>query len=183
MSNFDRNAAPWSRGYARTGADVDQGLRAFMLGVYNHMSIGLALTGLFALGAFNMLAVTDQVTTHVVGSHIYLTDFGAAIYPEPAALGDHVRAAGVRPVLLVQDQQHGGFVGAQPVLRLCGGDGRVAVVDPADLYRRLGVAGLLHHRGVLRRAEPLRLHDEAQPVGDGLVPDDGRVRPRSSPAW
>ncbi len=50
MSNFDRNAAPWSRGYTRTGADVDQGLRAFMLGVYNHMSIGLALTGLFALG-------------------------------------------------------------------------------------------------------------------------------------
>lgn len=82
MSNFDRNAAPWSRGYARTGADVDQGLRAFMLGVYNHMSIGLALTGLFALGA-NMLAVSALPTQYQLGSHIYLTDFGAAIYLSP----------------------------------------------------------------------------------------------------
>ena len=83
MSNFDRNAAPWSRGYSRTGADVDQGLRAFMLGVYNHMSIGLALTGLFAL-AVNMLAVSGAPTQYQIG-HIYLTDFGAALYMSPCA--------------------------------------------------------------------------------------------------
>ncbi len=82
MSNFDRNAAPWSRGYARTGADVDQGLRAFMLGVYNHMSIGLALTGLFALGV-NMLAVSALPTQYQIGSHLYLTSFGAALYMSP----------------------------------------------------------------------------------------------------
>src|SRR5208283_4481632 len=82
MSNFDRNAAPWSRGYTRTGADVDQGLRAFMLGVYNHMTIGLALTGLFALGV-NMLAVSALPTQYHLGSHIYLTSFGAAIYSSP----------------------------------------------------------------------------------------------------
>jgi uncharacterized protein len=81
MSNFDRNAAPWSRGYARTGADVDQGLRAFMLGVYNHMSIGLALTGLFALGV-NMLAVSAAPTQYQIG-HLYLTSLGAAIYLSP----------------------------------------------------------------------------------------------------
>jgi len=82
MSNFDRNAAPWSRGYARTGAEVDQGLRAFMLGVYNHMTIGLALTGLFALGAFQ-LAVSSTPTAYQIGSSIYLTQFGAAIYTSP----------------------------------------------------------------------------------------------------
>ena len=82
MSNFDRNAAPWSRGYARTGVDVDQGLRAFMLGVYNHMTIGLALTGLVALIA-NMMAVSALPTAHQLGSHIYLTDFGAALYLSP----------------------------------------------------------------------------------------------------
>ncbi len=82
MSNFDRNAAPWSRGYARTGADVDQGLRAFMLGVYNHMSIGLALTGLFALGV-NMMAVSALPTQYQIGSHLYLTSFGAALYMSP----------------------------------------------------------------------------------------------------
>ena len=82
MSNFDRNAAPWSRGYTRTGADVDQGLRAFMLGVYNNMTIGLALTGLVALGAFKF-AVSDVPTATLIGSHIYLTDFGAALYLSP----------------------------------------------------------------------------------------------------
>ncbi|WP_374547314.1 Bax inhibitor-1/YccA family protein [Rhodoblastus sp.] len=82
MSNFDRNAAPWSRGYTRTGADVDQGLRAFMLGVYNHMTIGLALTGLFALGAFQ-LAVSSVPTAYQIGSSIYLTQFGAAIFTSP----------------------------------------------------------------------------------------------------
>ncbi len=81
MSNFDRNAAPWSRGYARTGADVDQGLRAFMLGVYNHMTVGLALTGLFALGV-HMLAVSTLPTQYQLG-HIYLTDLGAAMYLSP----------------------------------------------------------------------------------------------------
>ncbi len=81
MSNFDRNAAPWSRSYARTGAEVDQGLRAFMLGVYNHMSIGLALTGLVALAA-NMLTVSAVPTAYHVGS-IYLTGAGAALYLSP----------------------------------------------------------------------------------------------------
>jgi FtsH-binding integral membrane protein len=81
MSNFDRNAAPWSRSYGRTGAEVDQGLRAFMLGVYNNMSIGLALTGLVALGA-NMLTVAHAPTAYHVGS-IYLTDIGAALYLSP----------------------------------------------------------------------------------------------------
>ena len=81
-SNFDRNAAPWSRGYARAGADVDQGLRAFMLGVYNNMTIGLAITGLFAL-AVNMLAVSGVPTEYQLGSHTYLTQFGATIYSSP----------------------------------------------------------------------------------------------------
>jgi len=81
MSNFDRNAAPWSRPYTRTGAEVDQGLRAFMLGVYNNMTIGLALTGLVALGA-NMLTVSASPTAYHVGS-IYLTSAGAALYLSP----------------------------------------------------------------------------------------------------
>ena len=30
---------------ARTGAAVDEGLRSYMLGVYNYMAAGVALTG------------------------------------------------------------------------------------------------------------------------------------------
>jgi FtsH-binding integral membrane protein len=85
MSDFDRNAAArWGAGVARTGtAEIDQGLRAYMLGVYNHMVIGLALTGLAALGA-NMLAVTSDPSRMAARmGGIGLTGFGVAIYGSP----------------------------------------------------------------------------------------------------
>ncbi|MGJ0502465.1 MAG: BAX inhibitor (BI)-1/YccA family protein, partial [Methylocystis sp.] len=58
MSNFDRNTSfGYGRGVARPAtAEIDQGLRAYMLGVYNYMTLGLAVTGLVALGVY-MLAV------------------------------------------------------------------------------------------------------------------------------
>ena len=46
---------------AHPAASVDQGLRAFMLGVYNYMALGLAITGLVALGIY-MLAVTGDAS-------------------------------------------------------------------------------------------------------------------------
>ena len=84
MSNFDRNSSSaWSGGVARAGAGVDQGLRTYMLGVYNHMVLGLAITGLAALGT-NMLAIAadrSQAVTQI-GNHL-LTSFGAAVYTTP----------------------------------------------------------------------------------------------------
>ncbi|TAL76484.1 MAG: Bax inhibitor-1/YccA family protein [Beijerinckiaceae bacterium] len=84
MSDFDRNAARWGQGYARAGrAEIDQGLRSYMLGVYNNMVIGLALTGLVAFGA-NMLAVTTDPSRAVVRvGHIMLTPIGQALYLSP----------------------------------------------------------------------------------------------------
>lgn len=75
MSHYDPNAPVWNAGAARAGTsvDIDQGLRSFMLGVYNHMTIGLAISGLVALGT-NMLAG---------GSLKTLTPFGMAIYASP----------------------------------------------------------------------------------------------------
>ncbi len=54
MSDFDRNAARWGNSVARAGtaAEIDQGLRAYMLGIYNHMTLGLAISGLVAMGIF-----------------------------------------------------------------------------------------------------------------------------------
>ena len=57
MSDFDRNAsARWGTGVARTGAitDIDQGLRSYMLGIYNHMTVALAISALVATGIFAM---------------------------------------------------------------------------------------------------------------------------------
>ena len=75
MSDYDRNATGrWGSGVARAGAaEIDQGLRSYMLGVYNYMTVGLAVTGLVTLGV-NMLAG---------GSLRTLTPFGQAIYLSP----------------------------------------------------------------------------------------------------
>ena len=82
MSDFDRNAAAkWGAGVARAGtAEIDQGLRSYMLGVYNYMTVGLAVTGLVALGT-NMLAVAGSPADAAarMGS-INLTSFGATLY-------------------------------------------------------------------------------------------------------
>lgn len=53
-------------------AHVDVGLRQYMLGVYNHMTIGLAITGLVALAASWAAIQNGQ-----------LTGFGHAIYVSP----------------------------------------------------------------------------------------------------
>jgi len=85
MSDFDRNTAPLGQGAARAGrvAEIDQGLRSYMLGVYNNMVIGLGITGLFAYGV-NKLAVTNDASQAVARfGHVLLTQFGEALYLSP----------------------------------------------------------------------------------------------------
>ncbi|WP_181705093.1 Bax inhibitor-1/YccA family protein [Chthonobacter rhizosphaerae] len=57
-----------------TAAEIDEGLRAYMLKVYNYMAIGLAVTGVVAFAAFQM--AVDQTGTA-------LTPFGQALYQSP----------------------------------------------------------------------------------------------------
>ena len=46
MAEFDRRYATAVRSRAGAGVEtLDQGLRAFMLGIYNNMALGLAVTG------------------------------------------------------------------------------------------------------------------------------------------
>lgn len=56
MSDYDRNAAArMGAGVAvRQTAEIDQGLRAYMLGIYNHMTLGVAISGFVALGIYLM---------------------------------------------------------------------------------------------------------------------------------
>ncbi len=84
MSDFDRSAAArWGSGAARAGAsEIDQGLRSYMLGVYNYMTVGLAITGLVALGV-NMLATTDPSNAVARMGGTGLTSLGVAIYASP----------------------------------------------------------------------------------------------------
>jgi uncharacterized protein len=85
MSNFDPNAGRWGQSVAQPGraAEIDQGLRSYMLGVYNNMVIGLALTGLVAYGAKMLATTSDQTLAVAQFGHTYLTSFGEAIYLSP----------------------------------------------------------------------------------------------------
>ena len=85
MSDWDRNAARWGQNPSvARGTAVDQGLRAFMLGVYNNMAIGLVVTGIVAF-AISQLAVTSDASLAVEPSirGLMLTQFGHAIYFSP----------------------------------------------------------------------------------------------------
>ncbi len=57
---------------AGTQAEIDQGLRSYMLGVYNYMASGLAVTGAVAAGTY-MLAVQNG----------QLTPFGQTLFASP----------------------------------------------------------------------------------------------------
>jgi len=80
MSFFDGNARPtYGAGVTRVGAaQYDAGLRAYMLGIYNHMTLGLAISALVALGAWT-LAGSPAGGVGLRG----LTAFGQAIYLSP----------------------------------------------------------------------------------------------------
>ena len=56
-------------------AIIDQGLRSYMLKVYNYMASGVLLTGFIALLFFKMAVVTSAE-----GQIVGLTSFGNSIY-------------------------------------------------------------------------------------------------------
>jgi FtsH-binding integral membrane protein len=86
MSDFDRNAATAHIGRPLTRAEtavVDEGLRAYMLRIYNYMVLGLAITGFAALGVY-MLSVTNDPALAVVKIRsIMLTNVGYALFVSP----------------------------------------------------------------------------------------------------
>lgn len=74
MSNYDPNAQAYGGygyGYGQTTAaqqaQIDQGLRSYMIGVYNYMMLGLAITGFAALGIY-MLSVTGDASLAAQGA-------------------------------------------------------------------------------------------------------------------
>jgi uncharacterized protein len=76
MSDYDRNVAARGFGAARA-AEIDVGLRAYMIRIYNYMAAGVALTGVVSLIAFQ-LAGGDAI--HIAAGGITgVTPFGQAI--------------------------------------------------------------------------------------------------------
>ncbi|MCA0400857.1 MAG: Bax inhibitor-1/YccA family protein [Proteobacteria bacterium] len=86
MADYDRNAyAPYATGMGRTisAAQYDQGLRSYMLGIYNHMGIALAISGLVAIGTFMLGTTTNPANAVGRFAGQLITPFGAAIWASP----------------------------------------------------------------------------------------------------
>ena len=97
MSDYDRNAvsAQFGQTMGRSGAiAVDEGLRAYMLRIYHYMVLGLAITGLAALGIY-MLSVTGEMSSAAkivrsgaevparIAGNMYLTPLGYYFFLSP----------------------------------------------------------------------------------------------------
>ena len=179
MSDYDRYAnTRYGAGLARSGVAVDQGLRAYMLGVYNYMTLGLGVTGLVAYGAFALADV--QLRGRACGFRqrvwpaIYTSPLRWVIILAPLALVFWLSAR-INSISVAS--------AAQRLHRLRRADRPVDVDAAPGLHRRFDRARFLRHRCGFRQPQPLRLYDPARSVGDGVVHDDGRRRPhRRKPA-
>ena len=79
MAQFDNNYTQSGTATRQSGAAVDQGLRSYMLRVYNYMAGGVAVSGLAAY------ATNYAATGGVVGraGRAALTPFGQMLYTSP----------------------------------------------------------------------------------------------------
>jgi FtsH-binding integral membrane protein len=96
MSDFDRDMAGVRYGGVSRAetAVIDAGLRAYMLRVYNYMTLGLVITGFAALGIYLASVTGDaasaarvvngglEVPARIAGG-MYLTPIGYAVYASP----------------------------------------------------------------------------------------------------
>jgi uncharacterized protein len=92
MAELHRYGQASAQGRAGTQT-IDEGLRAFMLGVYNYLALGLLVTGIVAYFTFNMIATTDPAlaATSVRGAvalkhGLFLTPFGYSVLTSPLFL-------------------------------------------------------------------------------------------------
>lgn len=97
MSNLDRNVAtaPFGRTIDRASPiAIDEGLRAYMLRIYNYMVLGLAITGFAALGVY-LVSVTGDTASAArvmrngvegyarISGGAYLTPIGHLLFVSP----------------------------------------------------------------------------------------------------
>ncbi len=88
MSDYERNvaaAAPYGQALGRGGTvAVDEGLRNYMLRIYNCMVLGLAITGLAALGTYMLSVTTDPTIAALkLRDGLMLTAFGKMLFVSP----------------------------------------------------------------------------------------------------
>jgi FtsH-binding integral membrane protein len=91
MAEIDHSRYAHAGTVAHTDAAVDEGLRAYMLRVYNYMAIGIALTGVVAYVLFTYTITGDPsaaargATGQALGLRpgVFLTPLGYSLYVSP----------------------------------------------------------------------------------------------------
>src|SRR3954464_2112273 len=87
MSDYERNVttAPFGQAIGHAGSiAVDEGLRAYMLRIYNYRVRGLAITGAAALGTYMLSVTTDpSIAALKTRDGLMLTAFGKALFVSP----------------------------------------------------------------------------------------------------
>jgi len=84
MAQIDRRYRTASGPVAREAGYVDEGLRSYMLGVYNYMAAGVALTGVVAYGLFAALTTSDpSQAVAALRNGVMLTATGKAVFGSP----------------------------------------------------------------------------------------------------
>jgi len=84
MADFNNYQNRMAQDRAQTGAMIDEGLRSYMLKVYNLMAVGLGITGIAAYAISALATTTDQAAAVAqLPNGIMLTALGTAIYGSP----------------------------------------------------------------------------------------------------
>jgi len=79
-----RNYQSQTGSAGRADAAIDEGLRAYMLKVYNLMALGLVITGVAALATVMMATTNDPASAvATLGNGKMLTSVGTALYGSP----------------------------------------------------------------------------------------------------
>ena len=145
MADLDRRYAQGTT-VGRTDAGVvDQGLRAYMIRVYNYMASGVAITGVVAYAIYAMSVVQGAAGLELTafGNFMFASAFKWVVIFAPLAMVFFISAR-INSMSLER--------GADLVLGIRGADGRFDLLDLPGLCRREHRAGVLHHRGLVRRA-------------------------------
>ena len=155
---------------ARTGVAVDEGLRAYMLGVYNYMAAGIALTGVTRLPHS---AMHRRAGRRPDGQ---LTPFGEALYKSP--LKWVVMLAPLGFVFFLSFRVEKMSVGAaQIAFWLFAAVMGVSLSSIFLVFTGQSITQVFFVTAAAFGApQPLRLHDEAGPLRLGLVPVHGPDR-------
>ena len=152
----------------RDQAVIDEGLRAYMLRVYNYMASGVALTGVLAYVTANTPALLSLLYAPGADGYIQPTMLGYAVMFSPLifvmvlSFGINRMKASTAQLLFWL------FAG---VMGLSLSHVFLALYRIGSIARTFFVTA-----AVLRRAQPVRLHHQARPSGMGFVPDHGPDR-------